>query len=231
MRVIGLLGGMSWESTVVYYRIINEEVRRRLGCQHSARVLMNSVDFEEIDRLQKLEDWARAGELLAAEAVRLQRAGADFVLLCTNTMHKVADRIERDLDVPLIHIADATAEAVRRAGIDRVGLLGTRFTMSEDFYKGRLRKRHGLEVLAPEPDDRARIDRVIYEELCQGRILEDSRREYARIIADLAERGAGGVILGCTEIGLLVRPKDSPVPVFDTARLHAEKAVTLALEP
>lgn len=230
MRVIGLLGGMSWESTAEYYRIINQEVRRRLGRQHSARLLLYSVDFEEIDRLQEEGEWTTAGRQLTAAAKRLERGGADFILMCTNTMHKVAAQIESELSVPLIHIADATAERVREAGVAKVGLLGTRFTMAEDFYRGRLHERHGLEVVIPPPQDRALIDRVIYEELCQGIISEGSRREFVRIIADLAGMGADGVILGCTEIGLLVRSSDSPIPAFDTTRIHAEKGVNLALE-
>lgn len=230
MRVIGLLGGMSWESTAEYYRIINQEVRRRLGRQHSARLLLYSVDFEEIDRLQEDGEWTTAGSQLAAAARRLERGGADFILMCTNTMHKVAAQIESELSVPLIHIADATAERVREAGVAKVGLLGTRFTMAEDFYRGRLHERHGLEVVIPPPQDRGLIDRVIYEELCQGIIGEGSRREFVRIIADLAGMGAEGVILGCTEIGLLVRSSDSPIPAFDTTRIHAEKGVDLALE-
>lgn len=230
MRVIGLLGGMSWESTAEYYRIINQEVRRRLGRQHSARLLLYSVDFEEIDRLQEEGEWTTAGRQLTAAAKRLERGGADFILMCTNTMHKVAAQIESELSVPLIHIADATAERVREAGVAKVGLLGTRFTMAEDFYRGRLHERHGLQVVIPSPRDRALIDRVIYEELCQGIISEGSRREFVRIIADLAGMGADGVILGCTEIGLLVRSSDSPIPAFDTTRIHAEKGVNLALE-
>jgi aspartate racemase len=229
MKVIGLLGGMSWESTAEYYRIINQEVRRRRGRQHSAKILMYSVDFEEIERLQDSGEWERAGALLAAEAKRLQRGGADFLLLCTNTMHKVAPIIERAVSLPLCHIADATADAVREAGFGRVGLLGTRFTMDEDFYKGRLESVHGLDVRIPPPEGRAIVDRVIFEELCLGEILDASRREYVRIIAALADTGAEAVILGCTEIGLLIKPQDSPLPVFDTARIHAERAVELAL--
>jgi len=229
MKVIGLLGGMSWESTAQYYRIINVEVRRRLGRQHSGRILLYSVDFEEIDRLQEAGEWARAGRLLGEEGTRLERGGADFILLCTNTMHKVADAVASAVSVPLVHIADATAERIRAAGIRRVGLLGTRFTMSEAFYKDRLAERHGLDVVVPAPEDRALVDRVIYAELCQGVIREESRRDYVRIMAGLAEQGAAGIILGCTEIGLLVEQEDAPLPVFDTARIHAEKGVDLAL--
>ncbi|UCC47929.1 MAG: aspartate/glutamate racemase family protein [Gemmatimonadota bacterium] len=229
MRVIGLLGGMSWESTAEYYRIINQEVRRRLGRQYSAKILMYSVEFEEIEQLQTAGEWDRAGQLLAGEARRLERGGADFLLLCTNTMHKVARAIEDAIDIPLIHIADATAERVRQADVGRVGLLGTRFTMEEEFYRGRLAEQHGLEVLIPPPEDRAVVDRIIFAELCQGQILEPSRREYVRIIEALGAQGGEGVILGCTEIGLLIKPEHSPLPVFDTTQIHAEKGVQLAL--
>ena len=229
MRVIGLLGGMSWESTAEYYRIINQEIRRRLGRQHSAKILMYSVEFEEIEEMQVAGQWDRAGQLLAEEAQRLERGGADFLLLCTNTMHKVAPAIEQAIQIPLIHIADATAERIRQANLRRVGLLGTRFTMEEDFYRGRLTEQHGLEVLIPTPGDRAVVDRVIFAELCQGQILEPSRQEYVRIIEALGREGAEGVVLGCTEIGLLIKPEHSPVPVFDTTQIHAEKGVQLAL--
>ncbi len=228
MRVIGLLGGMSWESTAVYYRILNQEVRRRLGGQHSARILLYSLDFEEIERFQDTAAWDRAGQLLAAYAQELQRAGADLVLLCTNTMHKVAGVIEAAIDIPLIHIADAAAEKVKSEGLTRLGLLGTRFTMEEDFYRDRL-SQHGLQVLVPDADERREVDRVIYEELCMGRIRDESRDAYREIIGILAGRGAEGVILGCTEIGLLVGPGDAPIPIFDTTRIHAESAVERAL--
>ncbi len=228
MRVIGLLGGMSWESTAVYYRILNQEVRRRLGGQHSARVLLFSLDFEEIERFQDAAAWDRAGQLLASYAATLERAGADLVLLCTNTMHKVAGVIQAAIGIPLLHIADATAREIGKEGLSRLGLLGTRFTMEEDFYRDRL-TRHGLQVLTPDADQRERVDRIIYEELCQGRIRDESREAYRQIIRSLADRGAQGVILGCTEIGLLVGPADSPIPVFDTTRIHAESAVERAL--
>lgn len=229
MRVIGLLGGMSWESTVEYYRIINEEIRGRLGRQHSARILLYSVDFEEIELLQSAGEWTTAGKLLAGEAVRLEKGGADLLLLCTNTMHKVAPAIETAVGIPLVHIADATAERVIAADSRCVGLLGTRFTMEEDFYVSRLADRHGLQVLVPPPEDRAVVDRVIFDELCQGVISPKSREEYVRIIQALAVRGAEGVILGCTEIGLLIQREHSPIPVYDTARIHAERGVELAL--
>lgn len=230
MKLIGLLGGMSWESTVEYYRIINQEVRRRLGRQHSARIMMYSVDFEEVEQLQSAGDWESCAHILATEACKLQQGGADFLVLCTNTMHKVAPAIEAAVNIPLIHIADATAEHVLRTGLQRVGLLGTRFTMGEDFYKGRLTGTYGLKVLVPSPDDQALVDRVIFEELCLGKILDPSRRQYVRIIEQLAQDGAEGVILGCTEIGLLVKAEDSPLPVFDTAEIHARKAVDFALD-
>ena len=229
MRVIGLLGGMSWESTAQYYRMINQEVRRRLGRQHSAKIVMYSVDFEEIEQLQSADDWETAGRVLADAAKGVERGGADFLVLCTNTMHKVAPAIEKAIDIPLIHIADATAETVVQAGLRCVGLLGTRFTMQEDFYKGRLAERHGLEVLVPPAADQEIVDRVIYDELCLGEILEESRREYVRIIRELGDRGAKGIILGCTEIGLLVRPEDTSLTVFDTTRVHSAKTVEMAL--
>ncbi len=230
MQVIGLLGGMSWESTIEYYRILNQEVRRRLGGQHSARILLSSVDFDEIERLQQAGEWDRAGQLLASEARRLERAGADLLLLCTNTMHRVAPAIEAAVAIPLLHIADATAMRVLDAGIRRVGLLGTRFTMEGDFYRERLAE-HGLEVLVPEAAERDLVNRVIYEELCHGIIRDASRRAYREIIAALANRGARGVILGCTEIGLLIKPEHSPLPVFDTARIHAEEGLERAMAP
>lgn len=229
MRVIGLLGGMSWESSLEYYRIINQEVRRRLGRQHSARILMYSVDFEGIERLQDAGEWEAAGRILADNARRIELGGADFLLLCSNTMHKVSAAIEEAIGIPLVHIADATAARIRAENISKVGLLGTRFTMQEDFYKGRLAEKHGLEVLVPSKEDCAVVDRVIFVELCQGKIIDASREEYVRIIGGLAEAGAQGVILGCTEIGLLVKPAHSPLPVFDTAQIHAMRAVDLAL--
>lgn len=229
MRVIGLLGGMSWESTAEYYRIINQEIRRRLGRQHSARILLYSVDFEEIERLQNAGAWSVAGEILSDAARRLEKAGARLLLLCSNTMHKVAPAIEAGLRIPLVHIADASAERILAANARRVGLLGTRFTMEEDFYVSRLAERHGLQVVVPPPEDRAIVDRVIFAELCQGQIKASSRREYVRIIEALAARGAEGIILGCTEIGLLIQPEHAPIPVYDTARIHAERAVDAAL--
>lgn len=230
MKTIGLLGGMSWESTVPYYQILNREMGRRLGGLHSARVLLLSVDFQEIEVLQHQGRWDELGDMLARDARTLQDAGADFLVICTNTMHLVAPAIESALSIPLLHIADATAERVKAAGMRRVGLLGTRFTMEEPFYRGRLEERHGLEVVVPPAEDRAVVHRVIYEELVLGRILDGSREEYRRIVADLVGAGAEGVILGCTEIGLLLRPLDAPVPLFDTALIHAEAAAAFALE-
>jgi len=226
---IGLIGGMSWESSTEYYRIINQEARRRLGGVHSARSLMASVDFGQIERLQHDGRWDELADLCCAAALSLERGGAGCIVLCTNTMHRLADRIEQAVSIPMLHIADPTAEAVRASGVRRVGLLGTGFTMEQDFYKGRLASRHGLEVLIPEAEDRAVVHRVIYDELCAGRIQETSRQAYREIIARLAERGAEAVILGCTEITLLVSQADSPIPVFDTTRLHALAAVEWSL--
>ncbi|MGW8360042.1 aspartate/glutamate racemase family protein [Streptomyces wedmorensis] len=228
MKTIGLIGGMSWESTAEYYRLVNEFTRDRLGGLHSARCVLYSVDFAEIEQLQVQGRWAEAGEVLAAAARALEAAGADMVLICTNTMHKVADRVEEAVSVPLLHLADATAEAVRASGLRRVGLLGTAFTMEQDFYRGRLEAR-GLEVLVPDAAGRKVVHQVIYEELCLGIVREESRAAYREIIAGLVTDGAEGVVLGCTEIELLVDAGDSPVPVFPTARLHAEAAVNAAL--
>jgi len=229
VKTIGLLGGMSWESTLTYYRLINEAVRDRLGGLHSAECVLYSVDFEPIERLQSAGSWEATGAILADAARRVESAGADFLVLCTNTMHKVAPLIEAAIEIPLLHLADATGEAVRSAGFGTVGLLGTRFTMAEDFYRGRLTERHGLEVLVPSEPERELIDRVIFEELCLGRCLDGSRRRYLEIIARLAERGAQAVILGCTEISLLVAPTDTSVPLLDTTAIHAERAVAWAL--
>ncbi|SDX78619.1 aspartate racemase [Amycolatopsis xylanica] len=229
MRMIGLLGGMSWESSAEYYRLLNELVRDRLGGLHSARCVLTSLDFAEVERLQAEARWDEAGELLAEAARGLQKAGADVVLLCTNTMHKVAAAVEAAIDVPLLHLADATARAVTTANLRTVGLLGTAFTMEQDFYRDRL-ARHGLTVLVPDEHDRAVVHRVIYEELCLGIVREESREHYRKIIGKLVADGAEGVILGCTEIELLISAEDSPVPVFPTTRLHAEAAVAFALE-
>jgi aspartate racemase len=228
-KVIGLIGGMSWESSAEYYRIINEKVRGRLGPLNSARCLMWSFDFAEIEALQHAGRWDEAGALLADAARRLERGGADFLILCTNTMHRLADALQAAVSIPLLHIADPTAERIKRAGLRRVGLLGTAFTMEQDFYKGRLSARHGLEVLVPEAADRQTVHRIIYDELVQGQVKEASRAAYRGIIAKLTAEGAEAIILGCTEIMLLVRAEDSAVPLFDTTAIHADAAVEAAL--
>jgi len=228
MRTLGLLGGMSWESTLTYYRYVNERVRDRLGGLHSAKLVLYSVDFAEIERLQHTGDWDSAGRVLADAAQALERAGAEALVLCTNTMHRVLDVVEPAIRMPVIHIADATARRVIAKGISKIGLLATRFTMEQDFYRGRL-ERNGLDVLVPNADERAEIHRIIYDELCLGAIHDDSREAYRAIMANLVARGAQGMILGCTEIGLLVGANDTTVPVFDTTRIHAEAAVDWAL--
>ena len=228
MKTIGLLGGMSWESSIEYERIINTEVRRRLGGVHSADLLVRSYDFAAIEELQAAGDWAGAGQLLAADARRLQDAGADLIVLCTNTMHLVADQIEAAINVPFLHLADATAAAVRKAGVETVALLGTRFTMEKDFYRGRL-EQHGLSVVIPDEADRTIIHDVIYDELVQGRVVDASRDEYLRIIDTLVANGAQGVIAGCTEIELLITPADVATPYFPTTYLHAMAAVEASL--
>ena len=222
---------MSWESSAVYYRLVNEATRDRLGGLHSADCVLRSVDFADIERLQRSGEWEQAGAVLAAESAQLVAAGAELIVLCTNTMHKVADAIVDAVDVPFVHIADTTAEAVRAQGLQTVGLLATAYTMEQDFYVGRLRDKHGLDVLVPGEDDRRVVHSVIYDELCVGVVDDGSRKQYRRIMHGLAGRGAEGILLGCTEIDLLVGPGDSPVPVFDTTRLHAERAVELALSP
>ncbi|MBK7473282.1 MAG: aspartate/glutamate racemase family protein [Betaproteobacteria bacterium] len=229
MKVIGLIGGMSWESTVPYYRQINETIRERLGGLHSAKIILYSVDFHEVERMQHAGDWQAAGDLLAGAARTLEAAGADFLVLCTNTMHNVADRIESAVAIPLFHIADPTAAAIKRAGHARVGLLGTQFTMEQAFYRDRLRERHGLEVRVPGPAERALVHRIIYDELCQGVVLPESRATYRRVMADLAAQGAQAIILGCTEISLLVGQQDAGVPLFDTTAIHAHAAADEAL--
>jgi aspartate racemase len=229
MKRIGLLGGMSWESSIEYYRLVNEIVAERRGGLHSADCLLRSVDFADVEALQRTGRWEEAGRLLAHEARALTAGGAELLVLCTNTMHKVADEIAAAVDIPFVHIADTTADAVRAEGLGVVGLLATAYTMEQDFYVGRLRERHGLDVLVPGAEDRGIVHDVIYRELCVGVVEDRSRGEYRRIMRDLAGRGAEGILLGCTEIDLLVGPADSPVPVFDTTRLHAERAVELAL--
>lgn len=230
MKTIGLIGGMSWESTIPYYRHINEVVKIHLGGLHSAKVILYSVDFHKIERLQHIGNWDAAGELLATAAKSLELAGADFLVLCTNTMHKVAAAIEAAVQIPLLHIADPTAEAIKRAGISCCGLLGTRFTMEQDFYINRLRQKHGLQVLVPDLAERDIVHRVIYDELCLGKVTEESRILFQKIITGLTEQGAEAIILGCTEIVLLVGQQDSNVPLFDTTSLHAGKAAEYALD-
>lgn len=230
MRRIGLLGGMSWESSIVYYRLVNQAVRARLGGLHSADCILRSVDFAAVEELQRTGRWSEAGELLVAEAQTLVAAGAELVVLCTNTMHKLADEIAAATDVPFVHIADTTADAVRGQGFGKPGLLATRYTMEQDFYVGRLRDVHGLDVLVPSARDRRIVHDVIYDELCVGIVSNASRDQYRRVMRELANRGADCMLFGCTEIDLLVGPTDSPVPVFDTTQLHAERAVALALE-
>jgi aspartate racemase len=231
LKTIGLLGGMSWESTVGYYQLINEGIKAALGGLHSAEIVLYSVDFDPIEKLQHREKWEQTAEMLSRAARRIQAGGADVLLICTNTMHKVAEQIEHAIDIPLLHIADATAEALVAEQITTVGLLGTAFTMEQDFYKGRLRDRYGLEVLVPERADREIVHRTIYDELCLGQHNESSKTQFLRIIDQLAGQGAGGVILGCTEIGMLVQQSDTPIRLFDTTRLHAQKAVETALAP
>jgi len=229
MKTIGLIGGMSWESSLEYYRIINETVRTKLGGLHSAECVMYSVDFAPIEALQRQGRWQESARPLVAAARSVERAGADFVVLCTNTMHKLADEIQAHIDIPFLHIADATARKVKAAELTRIGLLGTRFTMEEDFYKNRLSQKYGLDVIIPDDEERKIVHRVIYDELVLGNIRAESRAQYLRIIAQLVQSGAEGIILGCTEIGLLVRGEDSHVPLFDTTKIHAVAAVEYAL--
>jgi aspartate racemase len=228
MKTIGMIGGMSWESSIEYYRLVNEEVKRQLGGLHSAQCLMYSVDFEEIERYQHQGDWERATDVMIAAAQRLERGGADFVVICTNTMHKMADEVQAAINIPLLHIVDATAQAVKSKGIEKVGLLGTRFTMEGDFYGGRL-KAHDLDVVIPDTVDREIVHRIIYHELVLGRILTSSRKEFQRIIQTLQQNGTEGIVLGCTEIGLLIKQEDNILPVFDTTVVHALAAVDVAL--
>ncbi len=229
MKTIGLLGGMSWESTELYYRLINEETKRVRGGLHSAPIAMVSVDFHEVEQLQEQGDWDAAAILLSAKACQVEAAGAELLLICTNTMHKVADRIAEAITIPLLHIADATAVRVKAAGVHQVGLLGTRFTMEQQFYKARLEK-SGLAVLVPEQADREFVHRVIFEELCLGRVNPGSRQEFLRIIEALRDTGAEAVIEGCTEVGLLVGQEHTDIPLFDTTRIHASQAVAEALK-
>jgi aspartate racemase len=231
MKTIGLIGGMSWESSIEYYKIINETVRAQLGGLHSAKCIMVSIDFAEMEPLQHQGKWDEATEILVAAARSVEAGGADFVLFCTNTMHKVADEVQKQLRIPILHIADATAQAIKAAGLKKVGLLGTKFTMEEDFYKGRLVQKHKLEVIIPTAEAREVVHRVIYNELCMGEIKPSSKKKFLAIIERLAKEGAEGIILGCTEIGLLVNKEDSRVTLFDTTEIHAVAAVEFALQP
>jgi aspartate racemase len=229
MKTIGLLGGMSWESSAEYYRLINQGMKRKLGGHNNARSLMLTVNFQEIELLQHHGEWNRLGGMMRAAACQLEAGGAELIVLCTNTMHKLSASIESAVSIPFLHIADPTAQAIRQHGVDKVGLLGTRFTMEQDFYRGRLEERHGLCVLTPDEAERAMVHTIIYEELCHGKIIDASRRQYQRIIDGLKVRGAQGVILGCTEIALLIKPQDCSLPVFDTTQLHAQAAIEFAL--
>ncbi|MBT3189329.1 MAG: aspartate/glutamate racemase family protein [Anaerolineae bacterium] len=229
MKTIGLLGGMSWESTALYYRWINELVREKLGGLHSAKIAMYSVDFQEIEELQHSGEWDATGKILSTAAKQIENAGADFLLICTNTMHKVAPQVEAAIDIPLLHLADATANRIKADGIKNIGLLGTRFTMEQDFYAGRLRDEHGLNVILPSSAEREIVHRVIYEELVVGVVRDESRREYLRIMDGLRAQGAEGVIEGCTEIVMLVQQEHTDIPLFDTTAIHAQAAVEMAL--
>src|SRR5450830_1298618 len=229
LKTLGRIGGMSWESTVPYYREINETVKARLGGLHSAKIILYSVDFHEIEQLQATGQWDAAAAVLAGIAQKLEGAGADALVLCTNTMHKVADAITAAVHIPLLHIADPTAQAIKQAGFERVGLLGTRFTMEQDFYRSRLEQSHGLTVLTPPPADRDLVHQIIYEELCLGQVKDTSRSIYLRVIGDLQAQGAQAIILGCTEIEMLVKPQDCALPLFDTTELHARSAAMWAL--
>jgi aspartate racemase len=230
MKTIGMIGGMSWESSIEYYRIVNEAVKEKLGDLHSARCLMYSVDFAEIETLQRENRWEQATRVMIEAARAVEAGGADFLIICTNTMHKMAEEVQQSIGIPLLHIADATAEVIMDLGLQRVGLLGTRYTMEEDFYRGRLVEKYGLEVIIPEQADREIVHRIIYDELVLGRIEPGSKAEYLRILTGLAKLGAEGIILGCTEIGLLVNQSDSSLPIFDTTRIHALAAVQFALQ-
>jgi aspartate racemase len=229
MKTIGLIGGMSWESSLEYYRIINETVREKLGGLHSAKIVMYSVDFEEIETLQHQGNWDEATKLMIDAAQRLEKAGADFAIICTNTMHRMADDVQIAIDIPLLHIADVTARKIKEQGLQRVGLLGTKFTMEQDFYKGRL-KNHGIDVIIPDEAQRQTVHDIIYNELCLGMIKQSSKDKFREVIENLASRGARGIILGCTEIPLIVKQKDYDIPLFDTTMIHAVAAVEYAIK-
>lgn len=229
MKTIGLIGGMSWESTVTYYQILNETVKQKLGGLHSAKILLYSVDFDEIEKYQSSGEWEKSAEVLSQAAMNLEKAGADFIVICTNTMHKVAPKIQSHISIPIIHIAEATADELIKRGISRVALLGTKYTMTQDFYKDKLLKA-GIDVVIPDSIGIETVNDIIYKELCLGIISEESKKKYLEIIDRLAEQGAQGVILGCTEIGLLIQQTDTSLPVFDTTRIHAVKAAELSIE-
>jgi len=230
MKTIGLLGGMSWESTELYYRLINEGIKAQLGGLHSARIAMVSVDFHEIEEMQHNGDWAGAGQVLAKAAKQVEAAGADFLLICTNTMHKVVHQVQEAINIPILHLADATAKRIKAAGMNTIGLLGTNFTMEEDFYKGRLTEEYELNVLVPPKSDREIVHSVIYDELCIGQVQDESRNKFLRIIKDLRDRGAEGIVEGCTEIVMLVQQQHTNIPLFDTTSIHAEEAVLEAIK-
>lgn len=229
MKTIGLIGGMSWESTVTYYQVINDTVKEKLGGLHSAKILLYSVDFAEIEKCQSNGEWDKSAEILGEAAKNLEKAGADFIVICTNTMHKVAPQIQKMIDIPIVHIADATAEELKKKHIKRVALLGTKYTMTQDFYKDRITQ-NDIEVIIPDTDDIELVNSVIYDELCVGKIKDSSRKEYVRIINDMKQEGAEGVILGCTEIGLLIKQSDSSLPVFDTTEIHGKVAALKSIE-
>jgi len=230
MKTIGLLGGMSWESTELYYRLINEGIKAQLGGLHSARIAMVSVDFQEIEEMQHNGDWASAGQVLAKAAKQVEAAGADFLLICTNTMHKVVHQVQEAINIPILHLADATAKRIKTAGMNTIGLLGTNFTMEEDFYRGRLTEKYGLNVLIPPKSDREIVHSVIYDELCMGQVQDESRDKFLRIIKDLRDRGAEGIVEGCTEIVILVQQQHTNIPLFDTTSIHADEAVIEAIK-
>ncbi|WP_342503948.1 aspartate/glutamate racemase family protein [Lysinibacillus sp. FSL L8-0126] len=229
MKTIGLIGGMSWESSAAYYRLMNEQVKQRLGGLHSAKCILYSVDFQQIEHFQAKGEWDKAGNVLAQAAQSLERAGADFVIICTNTMHKVIDIIEEAIIIPILHIADATARQIKEAGLQKIALLGTKYTMEQAFYKARV-EGFGIEVIVPDSHERMEVNRIIYEELCLGIIKQDAKSYYIQVVEELVQAGAQGVILGCTEIGLLIQQEDISVPVFDTAAIHAQTAVSMAIQ-
>ncbi|WP_371805197.1 aspartate/glutamate racemase family protein [Candidatus Lokiarchaeum ossiferum] len=230
MKTIGLIGGMSWESSIEYYRILNEQIKEKLGGLHSAQCILSSVDFGPIEKWMRNEEWDKITDHLCEVAINLEKAGANLIIICTNTMHKLLDAIQLKIQIPIYHIADAAADKIKDLGLTKVGLLGTRFTMEGDFYKKRLLDQHHIEVIVPNPDERREVDHIIFEELVLGKITDPAREVYKQVIRNLQKKGAQGIILGCTEIPLLIKPQDSPIPVFDTTQLHAEFAVKKALE-